>query len=1043
MQSAECAHLHQTEVEGNIRGSSPTTAEGCPTLDELNVIIPPQPPQKAGATFMEQNDILAHDLDAITFQLGAVLDIDEGLDDAMSEDDDDNWGNGSDSSGPDKNTEQDPLAGHESGGNEDIKPVPFNTKMRANFHEYVAHIENNHLEFSDDEVAAIRLLQLLRQKNAPLNAYDSVMAWHLKQSGKVLEHEAARQSPHFIGRKTMLKRLSKRYNMEDKFPFRKTIKLPVSGAVVKITCHDAGAAVQRLLTDPRNKPEDYLFFGDDPRAPPPESLDHIADLNTGSAYLDTHHQLITQDGEQLMPIVLYIDGAAISQFHEMELVSVKISLGIMTRNARLQERCWTSLGYVEKVHEQGGLGRKILEEGNHLEHQDALDSEDDSQDAEEKDGVGDKNVQDWHAMVGTILESFVDLQETGFIWDLAHKGIVYEDIVYKVFVPFIRCDTKEADTIVGRYQNRTNVQQICRYCHIPLQEANDHMANYRRKTEAEVRNLVHKGDLRGLQQISQNYLLNAFHDLRFSLGNDHGVHGACPSEMLHAIQLGIFKYLREGFFANLPATNVKTLKIIALSTIYCKLFARQSDRSLPGTNFSKGIKGGGKMMAKDCRGILLVMLALFRSARGRELLGSFKAYKGEVAKDDWILLIELLLEWETYLCEKRMTLHHVKRLKKKHRYLMYVMRKVAKRTKGMGLKLMKFHAILHLVEDIISFGVPLEFDTAANESHHKPGKQAARLTQRAASTFQFQTATRLVEFYLQDLAMEEIDHDNKLWEYHYEYSESEDEEMEVPGENKEVEIIVKTGDTKIQVFRDEDDGSANYKLLTRSKNADKTSWNASLVEFLVELQAKVLDQLPINSMQICTQHKRDAQIYRGHPNYRGKGPWKDWVWVDWGEEGDLPCHIWCFVDLEGLPGGGQPIDHGGIRVLPGVYAVVETAYFDPTDNDAGRSDLMMSVRKEVGQDGAGNVTKRHFYLANTCAFLRPCSVIPDIGGPTNKYFVVASRSDWAKEFLKWVDLPHRNDEMDPMSSDEEEEDEMVQEEEVEEDSDEDIPHATK
>jgi hypothetical protein len=57
--------------------------------------------------------------------------------------------------------------------------------------------------------------------------------------------------------------------------------------------------------------------------------------------------------------------------------------------------------------------------------------------------------------------------------------------------------------------------------------------------------------------------------------------------------------------------------------------------------------------------------------------------------------------------------------------------------------------------------------------------------------------------------------------------------------------------------------------------------------------------------------------------------------------------------------------------------------------------------------------------------------------------VVASRSDWAKEFLKWVDLPHRNDEMDPMSSDEEEEDEMVQEEEVEEDSDEDIPHATK
>jgi hypothetical protein len=38
----------------------------------------------------------------------------------------------------------------------------------------------------------------------------------------------------------------------------------------------------------------------------------------------------------------------------------------------------------------------------------------------------------------------------------------------------------------------------------------------------------------------------------------------------------------------------------------------------------------------------------------------------------------------------------------------------------MGLKLLKFHTILHIWEDIIQFGVPLEFDTSANESMHKP-----------------------------------------------------------------------------------------------------------------------------------------------------------------------------------------------------------------------------------------------------------------------------------------------------------------------------------
>ena len=63
-----------------------------------------------------------------------------------------------------------------------------------------------------------------------------------------------------------------------------------------------------------------------------------------------------------------------------------------------------------------------------------------------------------------------------------------------------------------------------------------------------------------------------------------------------------------------------------------------------------------------------------------------------------------------------MKVKHVKRLDKKHRYIMYVMKKVAQRSTGMGLNIMKFHAIIHLMDDILAFGVPLEFDTAANES---------------------------------------------------------------------------------------------------------------------------------------------------------------------------------------------------------------------------------------------------------------------------------------------------------------------------------------
>jgi hypothetical protein len=42
---------------------------------------------------------------------------------------------------------------------------------------------------------------------------------------------------------------------------------------------------------------------------------------------------------------------------------------------------------------------------------------------------------------------------------------------------------------------------------------------------------------------------------------------------------------------------------------------------------------------------------------------------------------------------------------------MYIIRKVAQQTAGMGLKLLKFHMIVHIWEDILEYGVPLEYDT--------------------------------------------------------------------------------------------------------------------------------------------------------------------------------------------------------------------------------------------------------------------------------------------------------------------------------------------
>ena len=75
----------------------------------------------------------------------------------------------------------------------------------------------------------------------------------------------------------------------------------------------------------------------------------------------------------------------------------------------------------------------------------------------------------------------------------------------------------------------------------------------------------------------------------------------------------------------------------------------------------------------------------------------------------------------------------------------------------------------------------------------------------------------------------------------------------------------------------------------------------------------------------------------------------------------------------------------------------------------------------MANDGK-SVKRRKFYLADTDAFVEPCCVIPDIGGPPNRYFMVHSRTKWPKMFSQWVDRPHSEDPI----SDEESEDEIEQ-----------------
>ena len=887
--------------------------------------------------------------------------------------------------------------------------------------------------FTRGEVAGIKLMDVLWKKRAPINAYPSMMEWHLRESGQMKDSQQLKDmdSELYVGRNTLLKRLAKRYNLVDKGPKEMVVRLPSSKEVVKIPVFDAEDKVAELLTDPRLEVDDFDFFDGDPLAPPPENLDYVGNVNTGSGFFDTYHALIEEANEQLVGTQFYIDAAATGLFSDLPVTAVKFSLTCFTREARLKPHTWATLGYLPEIKVAEGRGKKLFKESQHLEavDMDIFDGEGDHididpDDDEDDDGLTEVKAQDFHFMLQVILAPYVKLQRRGMLWNLMHDNTLTPNWKMVFYIPHCRVDGEEADALCGKYKVRTgNVKQLCRQCYVPTLEAGDHRANYKNKTQTKIEKLVKAGNLGKLKAISQHYLKNAWYVCRFNQGNDRGIHGACPTEMLHAMQLGIFKYTRDIFFEFLGDTAQVAYEINGLARIYGRLLSHQSDRSLPATNFSRGIKEG-KLMAKDYRGVLLIMAVVLRSTLGRKLLSSKKKFKQDHRKDDWLLLVELLLEWEAFLCQPTMKKRHVARLGQKHRYIMYIMSKVAKRTKGMGLNIMKFHAIVHLMDDILVHGVPLEVDTAANESHHKISKLAALLTQRNESNFNMQVAIRMFEFHIIDLALHELETGRRVSDYFDVFTDQSDGEMSVdteasdqwtgnpdqtPDLANETQAAVLTDDARIRVFIDEETGEDAFEILSQSKHKDSTALSNDLLHFLVTLQVEIANHLPGGELEILTRHRRNGTIFRGHPNFRGQGPWKDWAVVDWGSDfGRLPCHIHCFVRIDGLP-SRLKVEYGGIWLKDGVFGVVEATTMTNDPKELAKSDLLVPLVKEVEHISDGEVDGRKFYLADTEAFVSACAVIPDIGGPPNGYFMVKPRSAWHKEFIAWIDRPHHED----------------------------------
>ena len=116
-----------------------------------------------------------------------------------------------------------------------------------------------------------------------------------------------------------------------------------------------------------------------------------------------------------------------------------------------------------------------------------------------------------------------------------------------------------------------------------------------------------------------------------------------------------------------------------------------------------------------------------------------------------------------------------------------------------------------------------------------------------------------------------------------------------------------------------------------------------------------------------------------------KNAWRDWAVFDWGEEGQLPCHIMGFVDLSSLP-ANFTFDFAGIDdITRGIYAIVEISTYDQDDASLKILELFIPIKKKIGGYTGNFVSHRILLLADCDAIVSPVTVVPNIWGGQNEY----------------------------------------------------------
>ena len=763
------------------------------------------------------------------------------------------------------------------------------------------------------------LLQLCHKFDAPLYAFDELMDWAAR--AVALKFDFSKDS---LKRDAYLAKLSSHFNIPT--TPNKTDILLTEGGTLSVPWFEFSVMLKSLLEDPILMQPDNLVLppGDDPCAPFPNNVP-IGKVHTGEWYRNAHRHLCKKPDDFLCPLIFFIDGTQIDRLDKIEALPVSFTLSLFKRQLRTHYYAWRPLGYITKEKQSR------------------------SQSQQKDKGSSTK---DFHNALDIILNSLVECQKHGGIRCVFPFPDAPKAVTIKVPIAFIIGDCKELDRLCCRYGSHST-EYLTRDCNVRFEDGDNPNIHCQPIMLQHMKNLLEAGDIQGLWDLSFHYVQNCFFKVCFG-GNPWGIYGSCPAEMLHVLQEGLLKYMLAAFF--LLFSNEGKANIDVLVGWITEMAMHQSLRGMPRMSFPYGLSGCSKLTGDDQTGSILILSLLLYMKASQSLMEDSK----RCAFRDLFEMFLCLNEWMNATEHSRLSLQH--NAVPKIRTFLHCLRETIVRDEGNGLKIPKFHQMLHQPEYMLQFGCAKNYHGGPCEANFiQHAKRPGKHTQKRIDTFPEQLGKRVAENVVLDSAINAVNfYDRK---------------KPPPAPEEDVGICGK-----------------RFHIKYDSEKPTVAQWMKSKIEFgidneiLIWLKSNLCNDDDNKTVTCFTEHKRGGIIFRGDPKFRNQPAWRDWAQFNWmTENGEvvIPGQIYFFVEVDSEDDGEPLFD-----VPNGLYAVVNSLK-KPTEPVPGS--VLLSRGKRESE----------FVLIDLDCIVGPCFVVDNlgavdqVGNDVQEVFELRPREEWA------------------------------------------------